>query len=465
MESSNGNQVGGGWAGRIVRGLLGLPLAALGGLTTLILVFFLAADVVGRFGGGRPMQGLTGLLFFWLFFGATPLAFGLLLLNAAPRWLKSGKFLLGVAVLVVVILLDAELGPNNWHAPFRRARITSGNASKYIRTYMTPHLDVPILPGTNVIWCGTFQLAWNLACQQAGGDLKLTGGGDTAPGTINAMAAVLNRHEFTSNSIDEASCVAMAGIVKDHIDDKINSALKQKFRDAFKPMLLPEQFTTGQPKDLVAYACLYKKLSFPTAFEALEDSFEFGGKRVRAFGIGRTKAAHEQMYPQVLILDYHGSTNFVIELKTTSTGDRLILARIEPDGTLSNVVRSVQERIANCAGEQSQTNDILIVPRIALDLLREYKELEGGRPPAGLLIPPLARLLSALQTIKFDMNEKGVELRSEAEVTIACAKQLEPEREHLLIFDRPFLLLLERRGAPMPYLAMWVDNPQLMVEW
>ena len=30
-------------------------------------------------------------------------------------------------------------------------------------TVVTPHLDQPIKTGENVLWCGTFQLAWNEA--------------------------------------------------------------------------------------------------------------------------------------------------------------------------------------------------------------------------------------------------------------------------------------------------------------
>ncbi len=61
------------------------------------------------------------------------------------------------------------------------------------------------------------------------------------------------------------------------------------------------------------------------------------------------------------------------------------------------------------------------------------------------------------------MNEKGVELRSEAHAAFGCAKQGPPVPQHRMIFDKPFLILLERTNAPMPYFALWVDNSELLM--
>jgi len=33
----------------------------------------------------------------------------------------------------------------------------------------------------------------------------------------------------------------------------------------------------------------------------------------------------------------------------------------------------------------------------------------------------------------------------------------------LMIFDTPFLVLMQRVDAQTPYFALWVDNPELLV--
>ena len=32
-----------------------------------------------------------------------------------------------------------------------------------------------------------------------------------------------------------------------------------------------------------------------------------------------------------------------------------------------------------------------------------------------------------------------------------------------MIFDKPFLIMLQRSDAKMPYFALWVDNAELLV--
>ena len=215
----------------------------------------------------------------------------------------------------------------------------------------------------------------------------------------------------------------------------------------------------------MAYACLYKNLNFPVPFERLDELLPFAGVQVFAFGIGPHKSAQDSMYPQVLILDYQNEDDFVIELKTKSEGDRLILAKVQPKGTLSDTVMSVRERIARTNVESAATNDLLIVPRMKLNLTREYSEIEGLRlVPQGANIAKDLVLLSAVQNTQFEMNEKGVELRSEAHMSIGCAKQEEPVPKHKLVFNKPFLVLLGRTGAKMPYFAVWVDNAELLIQ-
>jgi hypothetical protein len=461
--------------GRVFDGLvvlIGGLLAVLGGMVTLIVGFLLGAYLFERIGGGRPSPGLAHSFIPWLILGAGPLFFGELLLQRGGltrrHWLW--RVLLGVLLLFVVLGADALCGPKNWHAPFRRERMLVADAQGMKATCVSPHLEAEIAKGTNLIWCGTFQLCWNEACDLTGGDLRLTNAlrhfGLRPPSPDDPMVTALNEHAFTKESIDEASYVALADFVTNAIHDRIERAIKEKFHGSFKPRFVPDRRLTPRPQDFVAYACLYKNLSFPVPFERLEDEFRFENVPVRAFGIGSTKVAHDNMYPQMRILDYRGTDDFVIELKTRSEDDRLILAKVQPQRKLGETVAAVRERVVRGKPEPTLTNDVLIVPRMNFELTRRYTEIEGR-----LLVPRSASvakdlfLLSAVQNTRFEMNEKGVELRSEAHMAFGCAKEAPPARSHRMIFDKPFLLLMERTGAKMPYFALWVDNSELLVPW
>lgn len=443
--------------------LVGFPLAAFGGLVILVVCFLLFAYVVSRIGGGPRVPGLIGGCIFGLVFGAIPFSIGKWILGNSSKAPFSRKVRLSVLLLFVVLGADVLYGPKNWRGVFRRERVVQGDAANLKETFVTPHLETAIRPGTNLLWCGTFQLAWNEACVLAGGDLGLL---NIKPDSLiqSPMAAALNQHSFTKDCIDESSYVVAAGLVKDGIHEKIAKEVNGKL--GLAPRFLPEKSLTPRPQDLVAYACLQKKLSFPAPFERLDDSLNFRGEQIRAFGLGKTKASRANMSPQVLVLDYQNEDDFIVELKTTSTGDKLILAKLQPKGTLGELARSVRERVEGRLGQPAGSNDVLIVPRVSLDVVRRYWEIENH------WLVPLRRnvasdlfLVSAMQSIKFEMNERGVELQSEAHMAFGCSKEPELVRTHIMIFNKPFLIVLERKTASVPYFMLWVDNPNVLIPW
>jgi hypothetical protein len=266
--------------------------------------------------------------------------------------------------------------------------------------------------------------------------------------------------------LDDESYVALAGFVRDGIFGKIDRGLKDKFKGRASPHLLPEPGLTPRPQDIVAYSYLFKHLEFPTPFERLDTPLTFAdGNQVTGFGMMAYKPDHEKIYPQVQILDYKSPADFVIELKTKSAGDRLILARVSPASTLAAMVAAVSKRIAAATPEPAQTGDVLVVPKFNFDLTRNYRELVGR-----LLVvsnPKVAKdlmILSAMQNIRFQMDEKGATLRSESHISFGCEGERIPQPKHIMVFDDPFLVMMQRTTAKVPYFALWVGNSDLLVK-
>lgn len=362
----------------------------------------------------------------------------------------------GILLVGIALGTGSQGGPRPWKAASSPEPDRTIAAGKPKGTHITPHLDASLGGGSNVLWCGTLQLAWNEACDLVGGELHFD--------QDHPMVTALNQRSFTKESIDAASYVAQAGFVRTNIHQSIRTAIQKKFGPSFKPGLIPAKNLTSRPQDFVAYACLYKHLTFPAAFDRLDDFLSFGGVPVSAFGLAIFKPAYTNLYPQVLILDYQSEADFVIELSTKSEGDRLILAKVQPRRTLAETVALVRTRASGTNAAPANRDDILIVPRMKFDLTRNFPELEGRQ----LIVTNASRaqdlvLLSAVQNTRFEMNEKGVELRSEAHAAFGCSKQKVPTPKHLMIFNRPFLIMLERENAKMPYFALWVDNAELLV--
>lgn len=110
--------------------------------------------------------------------------------------------------------------------------------------------------------------------------------------------------------------------------------------------------------------------------------------------------------------------------------------------------------------------DVLKIPKMNYDIYRSYSELIGKK--LNVQNPEIAQdllVLSAGQSIRFQMDEEGVKLKSESQMSFGCSASVEPIPQHIMIFDKPFLLLLKNRNSDIPYFAMWINNPELLMKW
>ncbi len=366
----------------------------------------------------------------------------------------------GIGVLAVIGLMYLSGWLYRTHDDFfSEDKLLEADASELKNTIITSHLEAPLTNDKNVLWCGTFQLAWNEILNLVGNDLHLS--------DEPVMLEVLNRKLFSKRDIDEKSYVAVAGFVKDGIHSQIQQQLAETFKGQATPHYLPPRELAPRPQDIVAYSYMFKNLEFEIPFERIDTPISFGAEKLACFGVGEElKRAQYEILEQVVILDYKSEDDFIIELKTKSINDRLILAKTKPGKTLHATIKAVRRRMIIPEPIQPVIGDILRVPKFNFDLTQQYRELENRK----LLTtnPKIADdlvILSAIQNIRFQFDEKGVRLRSESEVSIGCSGPLEPPLEkHIMIFNKPFLLMLQRSKASKPYFAIWVSNTELLIK-
>lgn len=383
-------------------------------------------------------------------------------------------------VLYLALCLGTTVSCWNHNSRFTAGHLLVADATQLRHTRIVAHLREPIRPGENLLWCGTFQLAWNETAD-------LMGGGPLRLASPTGVTDALNRREFVKEFLDEDSYVALADFVRNRPHARIRSELLRKFHGRATPRLIPDPALTPRPQDIVAYAYLYKDLAFPAAFEDVEREETFAGQPVAWFGVDGAKPGQERMHDQVTVWQYRSRSECIVELASKSGRDRIILAKVHPGKTLADTIASVSattsphreaERGRGASGPgASRPNaalpglsypctmlpgDILMIPKMNFDLVRQYTELEGLRlAPSRPGAFEDRLILSAAQAIRFQMDKEGVRLRSESHIAIGCGAP--PARAfHVLLFDSPFLLMLQRHGAAMPYFALWVDNAELL---
>jgi hypothetical protein len=362
----------------------------------------------------------------------------------------AGLFLLGAAPFS---LADPASGSHD--AAFSNVGLFKADASTLKDTFLIAHPATPLNPATNVIWCGTLPLCWNEAIKLVGEKLHFT--------TASPVVDFLNQEDFTAADLDPSSYVAIADFEKNYVEDEIRAALEKTFGGAASPELIPPAPVHPGPDDFVAYSYLFKNLAFTHVFSD-QVSLDFPDKPVECFGFDSTYRMKEAR-SQVTICDYQSDDDFVISIATKSPQDELILAKVQPRATLTETISNVLQREEHGSPADLTNRDSLAVPKLNFDLRRDFPELEGLvlKPSASAKVKGPLVISNAEQLVRFQLNEKGAILKSEAVMDIvgATASGFEPP-SHQLIFNAPFLLMLRQKGAPQPYLALWIGNMTLL---
>ena len=374
---------------------------------------------------------------------------GLYTNTAKRRWIA----VLGAVVVVASVPALQWLGWNVYawyasaHAETAGKAHLRAKAQELNYTHVVPTLDTPISKGKNLIWCATFQVAWNELCILAGEDIRME--------PEDPSVVLLNRKVVKKEHLDAGTYYVKAGSADNGGFDKIMQDLNDKFKGAASPELLPAKSALPAGA-FMAYAYLFANLPFEWAFDRHEFSFKFGGTNVESFGIAQYMESHKKerlAAPQILIYS-NNEKDVIIELKTRRTDHHLYLAMVPPLANLGETAKDVLSRVKRVEPSSLREMMSLIVPVIDFDLTRDYEELTG-RPLRGKKFDgqPIG---IAKQQIRFKLDERGAVLKSEAIIETLGAS---PD----LVFNKPFLVLLQYQDNEMPYFVAWIDNPELLI--
>ncbi|MCX5690469.1 MAG: hypothetical protein NTV94_11920 [Planctomycetota bacterium] len=330
--------------------------------------------------------------------------------------------------------------------------ITSAS-SQLKNTKVVPYFHAPITPNQNLLWCSTMQLAWNELS-------TLVTGGTGTPGIgmpPNPLAAELLIARGSTNDIDSNAYVAHAGIGPDTIN-QIRTKLSQTFKGAASPKLLP---ATLGPDAILAYAYLFKNLEFETPFIKSKAPIPFDAAKLNMWGCWDDHLAKDvdKIRRQVRILAYVSPTNWCVELTTKDPTDRLIIARLEPAPTLA---ATCDAALALATGPEMAMGmrDTLKVPYLNFDITESFAQLTGtqisGAKASGTID-------TAIQNIRFKLDERGAILKSEAVMGVTSAPMIR-DQPKIMICDGPFLIQMLKKDATTPYFAAWIANPEILTK-
>ncbi len=291
-------------------------------------------------------------------------------------------------------------------------------------------------------WCCTFQLVWN--------DFRnfLVDGEDFVFTSENSIEMVenLNQEEFTEDMISDEYYYKKFGIMTPELKEEIENAIKEKF-DQESDIL---DDLDWESEAYIFYAMLYRKFEFLYEFDKLENG-EFGEYTdIEYFGID--SSTDNEVGDQIEVLYYNSQDDFAIILNT-ETDDEVIFCKNPEGETFKQIYENMNQKASEYTGDTDfGDTDEFKAPNLNLDIERNYTEL-AGLEYGGI------RIGEAIQTIKFSLDEKGGEIKSEAVITATDSVSIvQEESPRYFYVDDTFVMFLREKGEELPYFAVRVDD-------
>ena len=295
------------------------------------------------------------------------------------------------------------------------------------------------------VWAGTFQIVWNeFIDKYVHNPVRLK---DGTPFYVYE----LNRRTFDVSNIAEACYYKFSGNVKKNTVKNIKKAIKKKFNetsdilDILNPVPGPDSF--------LIYAMLKKDFEFIKEFDKLGAS-SFGTDMTADY-FGVNKKTDNDVRTNIKVLFYNNPKDFAVVL-STKNNDEVYLYKNSANKNFQALYLDMNLKTTMYKGEKTfSDSDEFKVPNIKFDVNKSFDELSGKRVLGSNII-----INKALESIQFNMDSKGVQLKSEAAMTFveSIGPGVDKPKPRLFYFDDTFVIFLKEQNKKFPYFALRVHD-------
>ena len=315
---------------------------------------------------------------------------------------------------------------------------------------------------TDSSWCGTFQLVWNDMKNEV---VKK----DVIFNPQLDMVKNLNKEDFNETMLSEDYYYKIYGLKSLALKEQIENGIKEKFNQTSDILddfdwSESELDNPNNPDErrYFFYTMLYRKFEFLQEFDKLDNS-KFGNKYndIQYFGIDEN--TENSVGNQIKVLYYNSKDDFAI-IVNTKTDDEVIFCKSPTGSNFNEIFEKMNNEADKYTGSKSFKNvDEFKAPNLEFDEKKEYTELENKKFETADPYYDTAEIQKAIQTIKFSLDEKGGEIKSEAAIDMKMDTSLvetKPKADEPRYFyvDDTFAIFLREKNKPKPYFAGRIDD-------
>lgn len=341
-------------------------------------------------------------------------------------------------------------------------------------------------------WTPTFQLCWNefINLVDRNNTIEFVDGNPP-------LADELNKQKFTKEDLNENSYYIKVGKMTLNLKKEIEKGIWDKFKE--KSDILNsfkfENVADNETNKYFIYSMLLKNFPFKTAFTDIEPKY-FGADKTtkyKFFGLDSARRIKSEQLRQLGNIFYANDNDFAFKLYNEDNSEEMIFYLTDSTASFDEIYYEMLDK-AKHENEYSQkrVNDIisknpekyknkeisikysnfLQVPYIHIDEILDYnKELADKKIKAKDYekIGDYWKIDKTIQTIKFDLNNKGAKLKSEAAMAVTYENALYIDTIDVVLnnyyyLDRPFIIFLKETNKDKPYFAARVKDGKYLVK-
>lgn len=318
---------------------------------------------------------------------------------------------------------------------------------KYYKTTMTPvYSGNNIEYDKNMIWVGSFQIAWNELIDKLGQPI-------TFYNYESELANELNKKSFTKDMISEDYYYIKVSESYPKLKNEILNDIEEKFGVDNRSILNNISFEKNDD-NIIIYSKLKKNFEFLEKFDDLGGILFYNTEnKVNCFGIN--KKSNENIYKNIDILCYEEKNlNYYGVKLNTKNDDEIFLYVTKKDGSFEKVFTELENNSKNFNGNRKfEKIDELIIPKMNISFDIEYEELceKEIKNTQGMYIS------KAIQNINFQIDASGGKVDSEALITTDYMNATDIDTR-FFNFCKPFYIFIKEKNKEKPYFAMRIDN-------
>jgi hypothetical protein len=263
------------------------------------------------------------------------------------------------------------------------------------------------------------------------------------------IASELNMQTFKADDISDKCYYKAVSKITKSTKKQISTAIKKKFNE--KSDILNQLDLTPSNNRYIVYAMLKKNFEFTAPFDKL-GKFEFGNNQTAEY-FGVNSLTKNEVRANIKVLFYNSSDDFAI-LLTTKSNDEVYIYKTPTNKAFNYIYEDMLKKEKSYNGNSIfASQDELKIPNISFSEEKEFNELTGKR-----IMGTNIMIDKAIETVKFDMDNKGVKLKSEAAITTMMTS-LRPDLEkRYFLVNNTFVIFLKEKGKTTPYFALRVND-------